>query len=383
MAVECERLLTWDYYSYSALSKSHNVLIIKVFIDIFKGSTRIVAMSAKPAGNVVPLPRRGKHLRRGSWGSAVDRLDARVAEMERRIEDFDRRYAQMTIRARFGAAGALSLLIHAFVIFGLTFVLPDLRGLKNMAPPLEVVLVNTKSQAKPQKADALAQHHLDGGGNTDEKQRAKSPLPAVTQDTQTEELRAARKRLADLERQAFQLLTQTKSRSRVEQATAKQTPPVETPAEPAPAVDAHDLVQRSMAIARLEAQISRDWNSYQERPRRKFIGARAQEYRFARYVDDWRQKIERLGELNYPQAARDQRIYGSLVATVSIRANGSLEKVQIDRSSGHKVLDEATVRIVTMAAPYSAFPENIARDTDILHITRTWIFTRSDQFTSQ
>lgn len=179
------------------------------------------------------------------------------------------------------------------------------------------------------------------------------------------------------------MLTQVKSKSRVDQATAKQAPPVESPPEIAPAVDANDLVQRSMAIARLEAQISRDWNSYQERPRRKFIGARAQEYRFARYVDDWRQKIERIGELNYPQAARDQRIYGSLVATVSIRANGSLEKVQIDRSSGHKVLDEATVRIVTMAAPYSAFPENIARDTDILHITRTWIFTRSDQFTSQ
>ena len=340
-------------------------------------------MSAKPAGNVVPLPRRGKHLRRGTWGSAVDRLDARVAEMERRIEDFDRRYAQMTVRARFGAAGVLSLLIHAFVIFGLTFVLPDLRGMKNLTPPLEVVLVNTKSPAKPQKADALAQHHLDGGGNTDEKQRAKSPLPAVTQDTQTEELQVARKRLAELERQAFQLLTQVKSSSRVDQATAKQAPPVESPPEAVPVVDANDLVQRSMAIARLEAQISRDWNSYQERPRRKFIGARAQEYRFARYVDDWRQKIERIGELNYPQAARDQRIYGSLVATVSIRANGSLEKVQIDRSSGHKVLDEATVRIVTMAAPYSAFPENIARDTDILHITRTWIFTRSDQFTSQ
>ena len=340
-------------------------------------------MSAKPAGNVVPLPRRGKHLRRGTWGGAVDRLDARVAEMERRIEDFDRRYAQMTIRARFGAAGVLSLLIHAFVIFGLTFVLPDLRGLKNMAPPLEVVLVNTKSPAKPQKADALAQHHLDGGGNTDEKQRAKSPLPAVTQDTQTEELQVARKRLAELERQAFQLLTQTKSSSRVDQATAKQAPPVESPPEAVPVVDANDLVQRSMAIARLEAQISRDWNSYQERPRRKFIGARAQEYQYARYVDDWRQKIERIGELNYPQAARDQRIYGSLVATVAIRADGSLERVQIDRSSGHKVLDEAAVRIVTMAAPYAPLPQNIARETDILHITRTWIFTRSDQFASQ
>ena len=109
-------------------------------------------MSAKPAINVVSLPRRAKHPRRGSWAGAVDRLDVRVAELERRIADFDRRYAQMTIRTRFGAAGGISLLVHAFVIFGLTFTVPDLRGLQNMAPVLDVVLVNTKSQAKPSKA---------------------------------------------------------------------------------------------------------------------------------------------------------------------------------------------------------------------------------------
>ena len=337
-------------------------------------------MKSKPAPNVVMLPRRAKHPRRGSWAGAVDRLDLRVAELERRIADFDRRYAQMTIRARFGAAGTLSLLVHAFVIFGLTFTVPDLRELKNLTPPLEVVLVNTKSQAKPHKADALAQHHLDGGGNTDARQRAKSPLPAITQDTQTTELQLAQKRVAELEQEAQRVLTR-KGRPEVRNAAAK--PETQTPPEPAPPADATELMQKSLAIARLEAQISKDWNSYQERPRRKFIGARAQEYRFARYVEDWRQKIERIGELNYPQAARDQRIYGTLVATVSIRANGTLERIQIDRSSGYKLLDEATVRIVTLAAPYAAFPANIARDTDILHITRTWTFTRADQFVSQ
>jgi protein TonB len=337
-------------------------------------------MKSKPVANVVTLPRRAKHPRRGSWAGAVDRLDVRVAELERRIADFDRRYAQMTIRARFGAAGVLSLLVHAFVIFGLTFTMPDLRGLQNLTPPLEVVLVNTKSPAKPRKADALAQHNLDGGGNTDAKQRAKSPLPAITQDTQTTELQLAQKQVARLEQQAQRLLAR-KGKPAVQSAGAK--PEVLLQPEPVPVADSTELLQRSLAIARLEAQISKDWNSYQERPRRKFIGARAQEYRFARYVEDWRQKIERIGELNYPQAARDQRVYGSLVATVSIKANGTLEKIQIDRSSGHKLLDEATIRIVTLAAPYSAFPANIARDTDILHITRTWTFTRADQFVSQ
>lgn len=328
----------------------------------------------------MPLPRRAKHPRRGSWAGAVDRLDARVAELERRIAGFDRRYAQMTVRARFSAAGGISLLVHAFVIFGLTFTVPDLRHLQNMAPPLDVVLVNAKSQAKPSKADALAQHNLDGGGNTDAKQRATSPLPAVTRDTQTIELQQAKKRVAELEREARRLLTRSGA-SQIDSAPAKPAPQP-TP-EKAPAVDGTELMQRSLAIARLEAQIGRDWNAYQERPRRKFVGARTQEYRYARYIEDWRQKIERIGELNYPQAARDQRIYGSLMATVSIRADGSLEKIQIDRSSGNKVLDDATVQIVKMAAPYAALPPDIARDTDILHITRTWTFTRADQFVSR
>lgn len=338
-------------------------------------------MSAKATAKVVTLPRRARHPRRGSWGSAVDRLDARIAEVERRIAGFDRRYAQMAVRTRFGAAGAVSLLLHAFVIFGLTFTVPELRELQNSAPPLAVVLVNAKSAAKPQTADALAQHNLDGGGNTDAKQRAQSPLPAITRDTETTELQLAQKRVTELEREARQVLARTGVNSQVDNTPGQ---PESRPApEKAPVIDTADLVQRSLAIARLEAQISKDWNSYQERPRRKFVGARTQEYRFARYVEDWRQKIERIGEVNYPQAARDQRVYGSLVATVSIRANGSLERVQIDRSSGHKLLDEATLRIVTLAAPYAAFPQDIARDTDILHITRTWTFTRADQFVSQ
>ncbi|MDP1673322.1 MAG: TonB family protein [Burkholderiales bacterium] len=337
-------------------------------------------MSPKPLARVLDLPRRAKHPRRSSWASAVDRLDARVAEMERRIADFDRRYARMTVRTRFGAAGTVSFLLHAFVIFGLSFTVPELRQLQNTAPPLEVVLVNAKSPTKPAKSDALAQHSLDGGGNVDTPQRAQSPLPAITRDNQTAELQLAQKRVAELEREARELLTKKGAKSEVVSSPDKPAPQA---SETAPTVNATDLVQRSLAIARLEAQISKDWNAYQERPRRKFIGARTQEYRFARYVEDWRQKIERIGELNYPQAAREQRVYGSLVATVSIKANGSLERVQIDRSSGSKLLDEATVRIVTMAAPYSAFPENIARDTDILHITRTWTFTRADQFVSQ
>jgi len=139
-----------------------------------------------------------------------------------------------------------------------------------------------------------------------------------------------------------------------------------------------DLLDSAAAVARIEAQIDRDLKELAKRPRKKFIGARAQEYRFAQYVEDWRQKVERIGTLNYPEAARG-RLYGSLLLSVTIRSDGTVERVGVHRSSGHKVLDDAALRIVKMAAPYSPFPPDIRKDYDVIEITRTWTFTNSDQ----
>jgi len=161
--------------------------------------------------------------------------------------------------------------------------------------------------------------------------------------------------------------------------------PVESPAQAAAKSDmeARDLVDKSLEIARLEAQIRRDHVAYQERPKRKFVGARAEEYRFAQYVDNWRQRVERVGNLNYPAEARARKIYGSLLLTVAIKADGEVETVEVERSSGHKLLDQAAIRIVRLSAPFDRFPDNIRRDTDIIHITRTWTFTRGDQVTAE
>ncbi len=274
----------------------------------------------------------------------------------------------------------VSILIHAVVMFGLTFKMPDLSKFNNLAQPLEVVLVNTKSATRPLKADALAQHHLDGGGNTDANRRAKSPLP-VMRDDKAAALSAAAKRVEQLERESRQLMTQAKAKAKIESAPAQPEPQPQSDARSLP--NASDLMQRSLEIARLEAQINKDWDDYQKRPRRRFVGARTQEFRFARYIEDWRVKVERVGELNYPQAARDQKLYGTLVVTVSIKADGALDKIEINRPSGHRVLDEAALRIVRLAAPFSPFPADITKDTDILSITRTWTFTRSDQLVTE
>ena len=271
---------------------------------------------------------------------------------------------------------AFSLLLHAFLLFGVGFALPDPKLNKNFLQPLEVVLVNSKSKSRPIKADSLAQHNLDGGGNTEDNKRASTPLPNLSNDKQfTPE--QAKQHLQKLEQQVKKLMTQAKSiHSVLQEHTDKQK-------QDGSDMNGRDLVQRSLEIARLEAQISRDFNAYQKMPQRKFIGARTQEYRYAQYIEDWRIKVERIGNLNYPSQARQQRIFGKLQMTVSIRANGSLESVEITKSSGQRILDAAAVRIVKLAAPYAPFSAEIRKDTDVLSIIRTWSFTPSDQLETE
>ncbi len=296
-----------------------------------------------------------------------------------RWRTFQRKWFALDYETRFQYAVLASMLLHAFVLFGITFSPPDLSKLSNFAPSLEIVLVNAKSKSRPHQADILAQHNLDGGGTTDLERNAKSPLPVTSNDKQMAEVAMESSRQQQLEQEARKLMTQVNSQTKIDSAPAQPQQQTETKVAPT----AQDIMNKSLEIARLEAQISKDWDSFQKRPRRQFVGARTSEYRFSRYIDDWRLKIERIGTLNYPAAAREQKIFGSLQLTVSIRPDGMVENVEINRSSGRKILDEAAVRIVHMGSPYAAFPPDIAKDTDILNITRTWIFTRSDQLATE
>ncbi|MGZ8258555.1 MAG: energy transducer TonB, partial [Methylotenera sp.] len=134
----------------------------------------------------------------------------------------------------------------------------------------------------------------------------------------------------------------------------------------------------ALEMDRLEALISKQQDDYQKRPKRKSVGARAKEYHYALYVESWRQKVEKIGTLNYPEAAKNSNLYGQLLMTVSIKSDGSIESIEIKRSSGHKVLDEAAKRIVELGAPYARFPDDIRKEIDVLSITRTLTFTKED-----
>jgi protein TonB len=271
-----------------------------------------------------------------------------------------------------------SILLHA-VVLAIRFAPIDLSKFERDASPLEVALVNAKSVSKPTKADILAQANLDGGGNTDAKRRAKTPLPALPKDNATTALAVATQKVETLEKKSQEMMTQLKAAAAIE--TPQPTPNAAPDKPELPT--ATEMMQRTMEAMRLEAQIAKEMDAYQKRPKRRFVGARAEEYRFARYIEDWRLKVEGIGNRNYPEAARAQKLYGSLLLTVGIRADGSIETVVVDRTSGQKILDLAAIRIVEMGGPYAAFPPSISRDTDILYITRTWSFAPGDSLTSQ
>jgi protein TonB len=265
----------------------------------------------------------------------------------------------------------VSLVLHALLL-SFHFKFPDALKFSS-TQPLEVILVNSKTKEKPSKAQALAQANLDGGGNTDQARRAKTPLP-VTRASEGKDLADTKRRVAELEAQQQRLL-----------ALAKASPPVATSetVRPIPADEAvpqptgRDLRELSLAAMKLQAQIDKRHEEYQKRPRKQFIGVNASEYRFAQYEEEWRNKVERVGTLNYPAEARG-KIYGNLRLEVTLRPDGNIESIRLERSSGLKVLDEAAFRIVRMAAPYGEFPPDIRKDTDLLIITRTWFFGQGD-----
>jgi len=267
----------------------------------------------------------------------------------------------------------LSILIHAAVL-SLKFTFPDAGRFAALPQTLDVTLVNSKSMTRPDDVQVLAQANLDGGGDTDDERRAKTPLPVTRDAERGDDVKRARKRVEELEAKQRQLMTQLRAHAAVPAGTAMPEP---SP-EPQRPVTGAELMNSALALARMEAQIAREIEEYNKRPRKAFVGARAAESRFAQYVEDWRLKIERVGTLNYPDGARG-RIYGSLRLTVAIKPDGTVDDVQIDRPADYRILNDAALKIVRLATPFAPFPPEIKKDTDLLVITRTWTFAPGDR----
>jgi protein TonB len=264
----------------------------------------------------------------------------------------------------------VSFVAHA-VPLAIKFVPPDVaRSFREK--PLDITLVNSKSAHKPTDAQLLAQANLDGGGTTDDNRIAKTPLPPTQHKVDGNDLQQMKRRVEELEKTQRTLLTQVKS---VPVASSKTSNDQPVPDKP---VSGADLLESARAMTRLEGEIARQTEEYNKRPRKKNVGARAEQYALANYIETWRRKIERIGTLNYPEVARG-KMYGKVVIYVELNIDdGSIYSVGVERSSGNKVLDDAALRILRMAAPYGQIPRAAMGDNTILTFARTLNFTQGD-----
>ena len=259
-----------------------------------------------------------------------------------------------------------ALVIHAMIILGITFGAQDEPPPRHELPTLDITIA-TRSTPPPEEADYLAQTSQDGGGNVSEKIKPTMAIPEMAPNVAPQQPVYV----------PTQIITAKKAETRIVQ-EQEETPEIEEPD-----ITASELIERSMEMINLSEQISKSMQAYAQRPRQNYVSARTQEYKYANYMSEWVKKVERVGNLNYPDAARRENISGSLLMDVALNADGSLHEINILRPSGEPVIDEAAKRIVRMAAPYAPFPPEILENTDILHITRTWEFSTSNQLSSR
>lgn len=279
-------------------------------------------------------------------------------------------------RDRLGFTLFLAAVLHALVILGITFDVPDPREL---ARSLEITLATQPSEETPEDPDYLAQFDQLGSGTLDEKATPSTPEQAVFQDSEIHEVmpleEAAPEPTPSTEQQV--VTTSSPAPERVT-STPTQLEPLDIPQSGV----RFDMAQLSQEIASLEAQRAEARQLYAERPRTHRINsATTRRDPGAYYMDSWRRKIERVGNQNYPAEASRQGIHGSLILRVTIKRDGTLDHVELVESSGHAVLDNAALRIVRLAAPYSPFTGDLM-EFGVLEITRTWRFEPGDRISS-
>ena len=281
----------------------------------------------------------------------------------------------VTANDRLGMTVFFAILFHAILILGITFV-SEPAAKQKIPPSLDVILVNTSNPSTTEDAEYLAQISQDGGGSSDEKVR---PTDLFSAPTLSRQPGIAQQQSAALQPRIKQdsseaLLTQKKSRHKVstQEETSKQDV-MEVPTE---------ARQQNELPARLVEELSLTFQEYSQKPRKKFLNSRTREYVAATYMRHWVDKVERLGNADYPDEAIRNKLSGTLILDVVINADGTLRKMELRRSSGHQILDDAARRIVAMASPYNPFPEKLQQQADVIHITRSWEFMSNNQLTS-
>lgn len=274
---------------------------------------------------------------------------------------------------RLGFTLFLALVLHATLILGIGF---DLYRETNRSPIIEVTLAQSPDKQQPEHADYIAQENQLGGGELEEKS-----MPSVTNPTEF------------FSEQANQLtpesppqaLSSTKQKQTMKVATVSQSAR-KTPVESIEPKETEvldeikqeiSLLERSLELASLDAKLDARKQLQTKKTRVKRVSSVATlKTADAYYVKQWIKKIHRVGRLNYPEESRRRKIFGDLRLTVSLYSNGKVKDIKVLRSSGHKILDDAAIRIVRLAAPFAPFPKQLKAEYDVLEITRTWLFSK-------
>jgi protein TonB len=263
----------------------------------------------------------------------------------------------------------LAVLLHALFIFGVSFA-PTIRLNLVNPPVLDITLVQTRTEKTPDQVDFMAQANQEASGTAEEKNRPQSPVSSlqaveVEGESPVQSEQAAPDTTLKLNQQI--LTTKGETYKIVEKAPEQ--------LEDNPEIPVGELANETQEIAQLLAEVGEAEARYARRPKIHFIDAvSAKSAVEATYIDEWVKKIERIGNINFPEDAIKRNLSGKLILNATLDQQGNVVDAQISLSSGYEVLDKAALRIVKLAAPYPSLPEEIRRKWDQLNITRTWIF---------
>ena len=293
---------------------------------------------------------------------------------------------------RLAVALLIATVVHLVIIYGVSFV--PLKPAKIANNSMEIILVQTRTDKPPPQADYLAQANQIGGGEVPQQERPSAPVIAPFPETNPNMVMTPMppQVATHIEESQLEELSTPHPTSQ----TTKSLPPIdynEGPPEQgrdSPTTNLNEYIaentllinEQAAKLASIQAELSAKFNSYTNRLRSKWVHANTKEDKYANYMVSWRQKVEEVGNANYPDKARQQKLAGSLVLDVALNPNGTIRKVVIKKPSPYAILDEAALRIVHLAAPFDPFPEEIRQEIDVLHITRTLEF-RYNSLTSR
>lgn len=280
-------------------------------------------------------------------------------------------------KERFGFTMFMSACLHVILIAGVGF---SYATKSADTPAIEITLAQYRSETAPEQADFIAQENQTGSGSVDERIAPATPFESMLYDERIQEVQqiptpaAAGQLIQDV-----RILSSTNAEARLRQHMESQSP--EASALLSEYSSPQDI---ALAIASLQAQLDIQQQAYANRPRRYTISSASTKKRHdALYLDNWRKRIELVGNQHYPDEARQNEIFGSLRMMVTIRPDGSVAEIRVLQGSGHQVLDQAAVDIVRLASPFDGFPDELRGSVDLLEIIRTWRFRPGNAFSSQ